>query len=91
MFNFSNHIEGVYMDFMSEPAKSLDAILESFEADVFQPDPSARKALTIWLTPADKERYDRIQKRSGRRFCDKLRELVVAAIQRCDQEPDAAA
>lgn len=78
------------MDFMSEP-KSLDEIIAGFASDVSVPGPGGRKALTIWLSPTDKERYDRIQRKSGKRFCDKLRELVVAAIHRCDQDTDAVA
>lgn len=75
---------------MSESEKkSLDAILEGFVVGEDAPDPMNRKALTIWLSPGQKEKYDRLQRKSGRRFCDKVRELIVAAIER--YEPDAAA
>ncbi len=66
--------------------KSLDAILEDFVVGADMPDPTTRKALTIWLSPEHKERYDRIQRASGRRFCDKVRELIIAAIDRCDSD-----
>lgn len=75
---------------MSEPKPSLDAIIDDFVAlQTEQPDPSNRKAITIWVTPEYKEKYDRVQKRSGRQFWNKLQQVVYAAIDRC--EPSEAA
>ena len=77
---------------MSEPKGrklSLDAILAEFNPM----EPRAPKApcpnaggatITVWLSPDDKARYDRLQQLSGRRFGKKLRELIRAAIDRCD-------
>lgn len=81
------------MRFMSEPQKrSLDAILKGFVTEGSgQPDPAKRRPLTIWLSPEDKEKYDRLQKKSGRRFCDVVRELLVTAIRECDSEPTRVA
>lgn len=72
---------------MSRP-KSLDAILDGFEPET----PAARETVksgapvTIWLSAEYKEKYDRIQERSRKRFCKKVRELIQAAIDRCDPE-----
>lgn len=76
---------------MSAPiteAKSLDAILESFELRA----PTAREniksggPITIWLAPSYKIKYDQIQKASGGQFIKVLRKLAQAALDRCDVE-----
>lgn len=67
--------------------KSLDEILNGFTVDAS--DQSRRQdgtTLSIWLTLEEKARYKRIQQRSGRRFHVTLRELVLTAIERAEEQ-----
>ena len=67
--------------------KSLDSILENFNPSdsTHRIRLSDGKPLTIWLCQGDKDRYDRLQQTSGRRFCVKLRELILAAMEVAEQ------
>jgi hypothetical protein len=38
------------------------------------------KPITLWLPKEVKDRFDRIQQTSGRRFSKKLREIFITAI-----------
>ena len=64
-----------------ERQNSIDELLENFETES-KDDWKARDryAVTVWLTPDAKEKYDDIQRRSGRRFSRILREVVERAI-----------
>lgn len=72
--------------------KSLDAILADFNPMDRDSSEKFIKAgtVTIWLDPEYKSKYDRIQEKSQRRFGKKLRELVRAAIDRCETEAKAS-
>lgn len=60
---------------------SLKEILGDFNPSVSaQPDSRARHAVTIWLSPEDKARYDRLQEMSRREFSKKAREALRALI-----------
>jgi hypothetical protein len=63
--------------------KSLDAILGGFDPSEPEAKDSLRdrKPITIWVPAYAKERYDRIQQKSGRRFSKKARELLLAALE----------
>lgn len=73
---------------MSEPTcekRSLDAILDDFNWSAEErEDVKAGGPVTVWLTPKYKAKYDRLQEASNRRFIKKIRELVKAAIDRCE-------
>lgn len=62
---------------------SLDDILGDFNPG----DSSGKSSLksgapiAVWLSAEDKARYDKLQQTSGRRFCKKLRELILAAME----------
>lgn len=62
---------------------SLDEILASFKPDS-SPDSKtpieSRCALTVWIPAEYKGAYDDLQKKSSRRFSKKIRELILAAI-----------
>lgn len=63
--------------------KSLDEVLGDFEQteeETWGP----RKPITIWIPESYKIKYDKIQDKSSRRFCKKLRELVLIAIDKTD-------
>lgn len=47
------------------------------------------KPITLWLPEDYKIRYDDLQKKSSRRFCKKLRELVLIAIDKTDSKKTA--
>lgn len=65
--------------------KSLDDILKGFTIEA--PEYGERgTTLSIWLTQEEKARYKAIQKRSGRRFHGTLRELVLTAIERAEEQ-----
>lgn len=65
---------------MSLNEKSLDTILGTFEPTEAREGLMRGGCLTIWLTPEYKEKYDKLQGMSGRRFIKTLRELIQAAI-----------
>lgn len=57
----------------------------------FRPVQSANRStltggtVTIWLSAEDKARYDRLQEMSGRKFSKKVREVLMAIIERAEQ------
>lgn len=61
---------------------SLDAILDDLEVVGAEggPDWTDRRAVTVWLRTREKERFDKLQKRTRRDFGRKLRELILAAM-----------
>lgn len=59
---------------------SLKDILEDFSPAANTVTARARRPVTIWLSPEDKARYDRLQDMSGRGFSKKLREIFRAAL-----------
>jgi hypothetical protein len=65
-----------------EDAKSLNEILGDFNPSEAS-DKSALNGgtVTIWLSAADKARYDQLQIKSGRRFSKKAREALLALIE----------
>lgn len=67
-------------------AKSLDEILSGFNPSESTSESSLkqRDAVTIWLPPAAKARYDRLQELSNRRFSKKVREILLAAIEQAE-------
>lgn len=74
----------VYSESMRE--KSLDKILGDFKPSEAskQSGTSERRAVTIWLKPDEKARYDRLQqlsKSGDRRFSDITRETMLALIE----------
>lgn len=65
--------------------QSLDGILESFELGAMDaPDRNDRQSVTVWLPRGAKARYDRLQEISGRRFSKKVREIIMAAIEKAE-------
>jgi hypothetical protein len=62
---------------------SLDEILADFNPT--RSDQPSRltggTTITIWVSPEDKARWNRLQRMSGRRFAKKARELLLAAIE----------
>lgn len=71
---------------MRDKTQSLDAILDNFQFADAAKEGKARAGttLTIWVPVATKERYDRIQQKSRRKFSSKLRELIEVAIIRAE-------
>jgi hypothetical protein len=67
-------------------AKSLDAILGDFNPNESISRVSVKSGgpVTIWLTAEYKAKYDRLQEKSHKRFCKKVRELIQAAIDHCE-------
>lgn len=60
---------------------SLREILGDFNpTGQIKSDSRSRHAVTIWLSPEDKARYDRLQAASGRGFSKKAREALMALI-----------
>lgn len=59
--------------------KSLDGVFMEFNSLELET-PSPQKAVTIWLPEEYKIKYDQIQKNSGRKFCKKVREMFMLAI-----------
>jgi len=66
--------------------KSLDEIMEGFSLAAQQSRGTLKTGapVTIWLPAEYKARYDQLQAVSGKRFCKKVRELIEAAIDRCE-------
>lgn len=67
---------------------SLDSIIEDFNVPPMQ-DLTPReesRCITLWVPSHLKEKYDEIQKRSGRTFGKRLRQLCVTAIEKVDIE-----
>ena len=73
---------------MREMTASLDAILGDFKTleshdRSGRTGPKDRRCVTIWMTPEDKARYDRLQelsKGTGRKFSNVAREAILALI-----------
>jgi len=64
---------------------SLDSILADFGTeDLARANWRSRVAVTVWLSPEFKARYDKLQQASGRRFHKKVRELLQAAIEQAE-------
>jgi hypothetical protein len=60
---------------------SLEGILADFTMkDAGMLGPKGRQAVTIWLTPEDHARYERLQSMSKKRFSKKAREALLALI-----------
>lgn len=62
--------------------KSLDQIISTFalKDDSMKSKIKDGGPVTIWLPKEYKTKYDKIQRTTDRRFCKKIRELIVAAI-----------
>jgi shikimate kinase len=77
---------------MREMTKSLDEILADFDLSDTS-NPSGLKSggpVTIWLPAEFKERYDRLQKVSDRKFCKKVREALKVMIELAEKRVGAA-
>lgn len=60
---------------------SLDAIISDFTPTMDRVTADkAKTTITLWVTEEYKTKYDFLQQKSGRQFCKKLRELMLAAI-----------
>lgn len=61
---------------------SLDKLIADFDPTLKTNGSKIKEGgpVTIWLPAEYKAKYDRLQERSNRRFCKKVRELIVAAI-----------
>jgi hypothetical protein len=59
--------------------KSLDDVLNDFSVEPTQP-AGDYTTITLWVHKDYKARYDELQKKTSRRFCKKLRELIMIAI-----------
>lgn len=70
-----------------EKDQSLDEILADFDPKESGSTKQNLKGgtVTIWLSPEDKARYDRLQQLSDRRFITKVREIVRAAISKAEK------
>jgi hypothetical protein len=69
---------------MSEKISSLDAILGDFGPAKSKSQKTVQRSsvtLTLWVPVEMKERYDRLQRLSGKAFSKKAREILEAAIQ----------
>lgn len=65
----------------------MDDILSGFSVDAVNAGKKqGETTLSIWLTQEQKARYKAIQQRSGRRFYGTLRELVLTAIERAEEQ-----
>jgi cytidylate kinase len=67
---------------MRDERKLLDAILGDFDLNepVTEGLVKTGAPVTIWLPAAAKMRYDKLQKRSGRRLSKKAREVLIALL-----------
>jgi hypothetical protein len=63
--------------------KAIEDLMKDFNPTELQPEHRSRggKPVTIWLSAETKARYDKIQKLSQRRFNQKLREIIEAALE----------
>lgn len=61
-------------------AFSLEGILADFDPKDPTSDPHHRRPVTLWLPPEEKDRYDRLQKLSHKRFGQKAREALIALM-----------
>lgn len=67
----------------SAPKRSLDQIMSEFSAERPPRRPSLKEGapVSVWLPMEYKSRYDKLQEQSRRQFSEKLRELIIAAIE----------
>lgn len=68
---------------MSNSAKQVEQVLEEFKSIDLCSDDSVnvgRGGVTIWLPPEYKEKYDRFQAQSNRRFGKLVQKLLKKAI-----------
>lgn len=72
--------------------KSLDQILSDFNPTKQIRRPSLKEGapVSVWLPQEYKTRYDRLQALSGRQFSEKLRQLMIAAIETAETKTTAA-
>lgn len=63
--------------------KSLDDVLDDFNPSEHE-NTCNYKPITLWLPENYKLRYDQLQQKSSRRFCKKLREIILIAIDKTD-------
>lgn len=66
--------------------KTLDDILGDFPPKVRQASIRRGGSFSLWLPDDFKARYDRLQAASGRTFNQKVRELVMALIERAEEK-----
>lgn len=67
-------------DKKSAQSVSLDDLLNDFEVGE-EVGRDGGTTVSIWVTPEVKERYNRMQKISRRKFSKKVRELFLAALE----------
>lgn len=60
----------------------MDDVLGDFSATELKKTDAV--PITIWLPKEYKIRYDKLQQKSSRRFCKKLRELFMMAIDKTE-------
>jgi hypothetical protein len=71
---------------------SLGAILGDFGPAKSRDRAAQRNRLcvTLWLTPEDKARYDRLQELSDKAFAQKARETLLALISLAEEKAQAS-
>lgn len=72
---------------MGTKNQSIDDIFHEFELE-FDKDESAEKhkPVSFWIPEKSKAKYDKIQEKSRQKFGKKIRDVVVALIDRIDVE-----
>lgn len=66
---------------MRRETPSFEAILEDFSPNEHARSGAVgRGCITVWLTPGDKARYDRLQERSRRDFGKRARAALLALM-----------
>ena len=71
---------------MMSDDKTISELLGDFSATPAKDKQSlkGRGPVTIWLPPDAKERYDRLQMKSGKTFSKKVRELLLVMIEKAE-------
>lgn len=77
-----------------EIGSDLDAniknLVTNVKLDGVFPEETEHKQLGVWIPLHYKEKYEKLQKRSGRKFSRVLAQLAIALIERASKIEDAA-
>jgi hypothetical protein len=60
--------------------------MENFSINANETQAENLKPITLWIPENYKLKYDELQQKSNRRFCKKLRELMLAAIDKTESK-----
>lgn len=64
---------------------SIDEILEDFDLDGEEIRKDGSLPVTFWIPMETKDKYARIQAKTRRRFGKKIKEVLIASIDRFDE------